>query len=54
MLEFHLTFANASAQLKQTDWATDSFFIYFINSVVVHIRESRNCTKKIIIKFMLT
>ncbi len=26
ILEFHLTFANASAELKRTDWATDSFF----------------------------
>jgi hypothetical protein len=30
-LEFHLTFANAGAELKRTDWATDSFLFILIN-----------------------
>jgi hypothetical protein len=31
MLEFHLTFANASAELKRTDWATNSFLLKLLN-----------------------
>jgi hypothetical protein len=30
-LEFHLTFANAGAELKRTDWETDSFLFILIN-----------------------
>jgi hypothetical protein len=31
MLEFPLTFATAGAELKRTDWATDSFLFILIN-----------------------